>query len=172
MPLRCSRLRSNEKCLYVMPLATLHPNFIVIGSNYQVIQENHELGYTPYKTYISLLDCAQHFLVQKIFWKANKNAKNCSYPKIVNIANGGGEQCSLGSLPFRSEWSESEKLKAKSCVMLIATLDPNFIVIGCFKLPSHSGKPWTGVHPLRSHISFIVGPSGPNKEGWSLILKG
>ena len=72
------------------------------------------------------------------------------------------EQCSRCSLPTVSGTSDQKSENVKSCVTLMPTNDPIFVMIRFTKTPLHYEKLRTWVTPLRSHINFIVGPTGPN----------
>ena len=73
------------------------------------------------------------------------------------------EQCSRCWLPTGSETPDQKSENVKSCVTPMPTNNPIFVIIRFIKTPLHYEKLRTWVTPLRSHINFIVGPTGPNK---------
>ena len=73
------------------------------------------------------------------------------------------EQCSRCSLPTGSGTSDQKSENVKSSVTPMPTNDPIFVMIRFIKTPLYYEKLRTWVTPLRSHINFIVGPTGPNK---------
>ena len=74
------------------------------------------------------------------------------------------EQCSRCSLPTGSGTSDQKSENVKSCVTPMPTNNPIFVIIRFIKTPLHYEKLRTWVTPLRSHINFIVGPTGPKKH--------
>ena len=81
------------------------------------------------------------------------------------------EQCSRCSLPTGSGTSDQKSENVKSSVTPMPTNDPIFVMIRFIKTPLYYEKLRTWVTPLRSHINFIVGPTGPNYNSkWNFIL--
>ena len=85
------------------------------------------------------------------------------------------EQCSRCSLPTGSGTSDQKSENVKSSVTPMPTNNPIFVIICFIKTPLHYEKLRTWVTPLRSHINFIVGPTGPNyyclewKKKWTAV---
>ena len=119
------------------------------------IHKEHELVVSPYEadnaeftTYISTEPpkyVKLHFITE-------------SNPNLCEMT----EQSSLCSLPTGSETSNQKSENVKSFATPMSTNNPSFVLIGCIKTQLHPQGTWTCGIPLRSHIHFIVGPTGPN----------
>ena len=111
------------------------------------IHKEHELVVSPYEA-----DNAEFTAEIQHFINAESN------PNLSEMT----EQSSLCLLPTGSETSNQKSENVKSFATPISTNDLSFVMIGCIKTQLHPQGTWTCGIPLRSHINFIVGPTGPN----------